>query len=410
MSNVKVRLQRLERILEISRELTSTVSLEPLLHQIVKVAAELSGSQAASILLLDARTGELRFRAADDDPAGQLRDIPVPVETSIAGSVLASGKPTVISDTHAEPRHYQVVGKRTGLETNSLLAVPLQIKNRCIGVLEAINKQEGGAFDQEDVEILTTLAAQAAVAIENAQLVGALRETYERLEELDQLKSNVIAIASHELRTPLGLILGYATLLQEQLGEAAKPQLDAVSRAALRLKYIIETMLNMRYLETGQVELSSTHFDLRAEIQEACNAYRTIAQAKELALETDLTDVETPILADREKMRIVLDNLISNAVKFTSSGGQVRVAMRRREDEVELTVTDTGIGIAPQELERIFDRFYQVEDHLTRRHEGLGLGLSTVKGLVELHGGRVWAESVLDRGSRFVVILPVSPP
>jgi len=410
MSNVQVRLQRLERILEISRELTSTVSLEPLLHQIVKVAAELSGSQATSILLLDARTGELRFRAADDDPAGQLRDIPVPVETSIAGAVLASGKPTVISDTHAEPRHYQVVGKRTGLETNSLLAVPLQIKNRCIGVLEAINKQEGGAFDQEDVEILTTLAAQAAVAIENAQLVGALRETYERLEELDQLKSNVIAIASHELRTPLGLILGYATLLQEQLGEAARPQLDAVSRAALRLKYIIETMLNMRYLETGQMELSPTHFDLRAEIQEACSAYRTIAQAKELALETDLTDVETPILADREKMRIVLDNLISNAVKFTSSGGQVRVAMRRREDEVELTVTDTGIGIAPQELERIFDRFYQVEDHLTRRHEGLGLGLSTVKGLVELHGGRVWAESVLGRGSRFVVILPVSPP
>ena len=410
MSNVQVRLQRLERILEISRELTSTVSLEPLLHQIVKVAAELSGSQAASILLLDARTGELRFRAADDDPAGQLRDIPVPVETSIAGAVLASGKPIVISDTHAEPRHYQVVGKRTGLETNSLLAVPLQIKNRCIGVLEAINKQEGGAFDQEDVEILTTLAAQAAVAIENAQLVGALRETYERLEELDQLKSNVIAIASHELRTPLGLILGYATLLQEQLGEAAKPQLDAVSRAALRLKYIIETMLNMRYLETGQMELSPTCFDLRTEIQEACSAYRTIAQANELTLETDLTDVETPILADREKMRIVLDNLISNAVKFTSSGGQVRVAMRRREDEVELTVTDTGIGIAPQELERIFDRFYQVEDHLTRRYGGTGLGLSTVKGLVELHGGRVWAESVLGRGSRFVVILPVSPP
>jgi signal transduction histidine kinase len=302
------------------------------------------------------------------------------------------------------------VGKRTGLETNSLLAVPLQIKNRCIGVLEAINKQEGGTFDQEDVEILTTLAAQAAVAIENAQLVGALRETYERLEGLDQLKSNVIAIASHELRTPLGLILGYATLLQEQLGEAAKPQLDAVSRAALRLKYIIETMLNMRYLETGQMELSPTYFDLRAEIQEACNDYRTIAQAKELALETDLPDVEMPTLADREKMRIVLDNLISNAVKFTPPGGQVRVAMRRRDDKVELTVTDTGIGIAPQELERIFDRFYQVEDHLTRRHEGLGLGLSTVKGLVELHGGRVWAESVLGRGSRFVVMLPVSPP
>lgn len=410
MSNIKVRLQRLERILEISRELTSTISLEPLLHQIVEVAAELSGSQAASILLLDAHTGELRFRAANDDPAGQLRDIPVPVETSIAGAVLVSGKPAIVSDTRADPRHCEVVRQRTGFETRSLLAVPLQIKDRRIGVLEAINKQAGGTFDQEDVEILTTLAAQAAVAIENAQLVGALRETYERLAELDRLKSNVIAIASHELRTPLGLILGYATLLQEQLGEAAKPQLDAVSRAALRLKYIIETMLNMRYLETGQMELSPTHFDLRAEVQEACNDYRTIAQAKELALETDLPDVETPTQADREKMRIVLDNLISNAVKFTPPGGQVRVTAHRRDNKVELTVTDTGIGIAPQEVERIFDRFYQVEDHLTRRHEGMGLGLSTVKGLVELHGGRVWAESVPGRGSRFVVILPASQP
>ncbi|MCK4473022.1 MAG: GAF domain-containing protein, partial [Anaerolineae bacterium] len=269
MINTETRLRRLERIVEISRELTSTVALGPLLHKIVKMAAELSGSQSASILLLDPHTGELRFCAMDGDPSGQMCDIPVPVEDSIAGAVLVSGKPAIISDTHTDPRHYEVVGKQTGFETNSLLAVPLRIKERCIGVLEAVNKQGEDTFDQEDVEMLTALAAHAAVAIDNARLVGALRGAYGRLKELDQLKSDFIAIASHELRTPLGVILGYATMLQEQLGEAAGPQLDAVLRASLRLKYIIETMLNLRYLETGRMEIVPTCVDLRVEVREA---------------------------------------------------------------------------------------------------------------------------------------------
>lgn len=401
MSKMEARMRRLERILEISRELTSTVAVEPLLHKIVEVAAELTDSEASSILLLDVRTGELRFRAASNDPF-QLRDIPVPVEDSIAGAVLVSGEAAIISDTHADPRHYEVVGQRTGRETRSLLAVPLQIKERRIGVLETINKQEGDTFGQEDVETLTTLAAQAAVAIENARLVEALRQAYERLGELDKLKSDFIAIASHELRTPLSLILLYAAVV----GETAGPQMDVVLRAALRLKHIIETMLNLRHLETGQMMLAPVSFDLRAEVQEACDAYEIIAEANELVLEIDLPDEEVTVQADEEKVRVVLDNLISNAVRFTPAGGRVQVALCSRGNEVEISVADTGVGIPPQELERIFDRFYQVEDHMTREHGGMGLGLSIVRGLVELHGGRVRVESVPDQGSRFVVVLP----
>jgi len=396
------RVQRMERILEISRELTSTVALQPLLYKITDVAVELTGIESASILLLDTRTGELRFRAASGAPS-ELFDIPVPVEDSIAGAVLVSGEPAIISDTHADPRHYEVVGQQTGRETFSLLAVPLQIKEQRIGVLEAINKQEGDTFGQEDVETLTTLAAQAAVAIENARLVEALRQAYERLGELDKLKSDFIAIASHELRTPLSLILLYAAVV----GETAGPQMDVVLRAALRLKHIIETMLNLRYLETGQMMLVPVSFDLRAEVQKVCDAYEIIAEANELVLETDLPDEEVTVQADEEKVRVVLDNLISNAVRFTPAGGRVQVALRSRGEEVEISVADTGVGISPQELEQIFDRFYQVEDHMTREHGGMGLGLSIVKGLVELHGGRVRVESVPDQGSRFVVVLPV---
>jgi signal transduction histidine kinase len=402
------RLPQLERILEISRELTSTVSLEPLLHKIVQVAAELTTSEETSILLLNTRTGELRFRAASGDTTGQLRDIPVPVDDSIAGAVLLSGEPAIISDTLSEPRHYKVVGQRIGLETHSLLAVPLQIKERRIGVLEAINKQGGGQFSREDVETLTTLAAQAAVAIENARLVGDLRRAYERLGELDRLKSDFIAIASHELRTPLGLILLYAAMLRDQVDAVEGQQLDAVLRAAMRLRHIIETMLNLRYLETGEMQMVLESFDLRTEVQDACEDYEAIAESGGRTLATDLPDKNVAILADREKIRVVLDNLISNAVKFTPPGGQVQVALSPQGDQVEIAVTDTGIGIPPEELDRIFDRFYQVEDHMTRHHGGMGLGLSIVKGLVKLHGGRVLAESVPGRGSRFVVCLPMA--
>lgn len=410
MSAIESRLQKWERILEISRELTSTVALEPLLHKIVGVAAELTGSEAASILLLDTRTGELRFRAASGDASGQLRDIPVPVGDSIAGAVLLSGKPAVFSDVRAEPRHYEVVGQRVGLDVCSLLAVPLSIKERRIGVLEAVNKCGGGTFDQEDIETLTTLAAQAAVAIENARLVSALQGAYERLGELDRLKSDFIAIASHELRTPLSLILLYAAMLREQMGEEAGPQLDAVLRAATRLKRIIETMLNLRYLETGEMEVTCHRFDLRDEVREVCEDYAAIAETGGLILRADLPEEEVSIVADREKVHVILDNLISNAVKFTPSGGKVCVTLNSRGDEIEFAVADTGIGIEPQYLERIFERFYQIEDPMTRRHGGMGLGLAIVKGLTELHGGRIEVESVPGHGSRFVVFLPVNPP
>jgi signal transduction histidine kinase len=406
MSETEVRLQQLERVLEISRELTSTVALAPLLGKIVDTAVELTDSEKASILLRDARTGELRFRTASGGQSEKLADIPVPIDGSIAGAVLLSKEPLIIRDARTDPRHFDGVGQKIGEETRALLTVPLLVKEHCIGVLQAMNKRDDNEFSQEDADILMALAAQAAAAIENARLVGALRRAYERLGELDKLKSDFISIASHELRTPLSLILLYAAVLREELGEESKAQLDAVLRAATRLKGIIATMLNLRYLETGEMDLLPSRFDMRLEVQEACADYEALAETAGLMLSTDLPDEEMLIYADQEKIRVVLGNLLSNAVRFTPAGGHVRVALCYRGKDVEVSVVDTGIGIPQQDLERIFDRFYQVEDHLTRRQGGMGLGLSIVRGLVDLHGGRVWAESVPGRGSRFVVVLP----
>ncbi len=410
MNEVQVRLQRMERILEISRELTSTIALGPLLRKIVDTASELTGSERASILLRDASTGELRFRTASGEQSGKLADIPVPIDGSIAGTVLLSRDPLIIRDAQTDPRHFAGVGQKMGLEIRSLLAVPLQIKDHCIGVLEAINKQGDAEFSQEDVDTLMALGDQAAVAIENARLILAERKAYERLGELDKLKSDFISIASHELRTPLSLIMLYAAVLREELGNESRAQLDAVLRAATRLKHIMETMFNLRYLETGEIDLNPTRFDLRDEVQGVCADYEALAGTGGLSLDMDVPDEETPIFADRENVRVILDNLVSNAVRFTPAGGRVRVKLCRRGTDLEVSVVDTGVGILQEDLEHVFDRFYQVEDHLTRRQGGMGLGLAIVKGLVELHGGRVWAESVPNRGSRFVIVLPPRVP
>ncbi len=410
MSDLERRVQRLERILDVSRQLTSTLALGPLLKTIVNTAAELTESEDASIILWDARTGELHFRTSTGETADQLADIPVPVDGSIAGAVLNSGEPMIVSDTRSDPRHYGEVGQQIGREICSLVAAPMKIKERCIGVLEAVNKCGDQEFTPEDVEIMMMLGAQAAVAIENAQLIGALRDAYDRLGELERLKSDFIAIASHELRTPLSLILGYATLLREQFEETVGEQLDVVLRAALRLKHLIETMLNLRYLETGEIELACEPFDLRTEIKRAGRAYRSLAEANRLTLEMHVPDKSLMVWADRDKISVVLDNLLSNAVKFTPAGGRVWMTAIKRRNQVEVTVADNGVGIPQEALKRIFEPFEQVEDHMTRQHSGMGLGLSIVKGLVELHGGRVWAESTPGRGSNFVFILPMEPP
>lgn len=409
MNDSERRVQRLDRMLAVTRDLTSTVSLQPLLMKIVNTAAELTDSEGASILLWDVRTGELRFRAAAGDPNGRLSDIPVPIEGSIAGAVFDTGEPLIVGETRGDPRHYREVGQQIGFETRSLLAVPMEISERRIGVLEAVNKRVDRPFTQEDVDTLTVLAAQAAVAIDNARLVGALQEAYERLGQLDQLKSDFIAIASHELRTPLSLILGYAGVLREQLGDRAGPEFDVVVRAALRLKQLIETMLNLRYLETGEAELVCSFFDLREPIEDACATYRSLAEANGLTLTADLPAKPLIVCADPDKVPVILDNLLSNAVRFTPTGGQVCVTAREQDDQVELVVADSGPGIAEEDLERIFERFVQVEDHMTRRHGGMGLGLAIVKGLVEQHGGRVWAESAVGAGSRFICLLPTRP-
>ncbi len=399
-------IERLERMVTIGQMLNSTLDLSQLLETIIRTAAELVGSEAASILLVDERTGELFFAASTGSSREELRQIKVPIVGSIAGTVYKTEKPLIVADVSSDARHYTGVDQSTRFQTRSLLGVPLMVRTRCIGVLEALNKLNDEPFNEDDIRTLAAMASHAAIAIENAQLVASLREANQRLSELDRLKSNFISIASHELRTPLMIVQGFASFLRQQASGDMTEELDMVLRGASKLQAIIDQMTNLNYLESGTLELKQEKFVLQTLLNEIGEEWQPLAAAKQQSLRFTMPAVPIFIRGDRGKINLAISNLLSNAVKFTPEKGHIEVQVIPHTARIEIAVVDDGIGIPKNELTRIFERFYQVEDHLTRHHGGLGLGLCIAKEVVEQHGGRIWAESVEGQGSRFRMILP----
>jgi len=261
----------------------------------------------------------------------------------------------------------------------------------------------------DDHNTLSILAAQAAVAIQTAQLYQALQKAYDELDGLDKLKNDFIAIASHELRTPLGVILGYASFLREEAEGEASTHADAVFRSALQLRSIIEQMTNLRYLKLGESELVLEVMSLVELLANAENDIESLVKAKEHHLSIVAPDPTLMVNIDVNKMTVAMGNILNNAVKFTPPSGQITVGTVIKSSEVWITIADNGLGIAEENLEKVFDEFYQVEDHMTRRHGGMGLGLSIAKALIEAHDGRLWVESPGEnQGSTFYISLPLA--
>lgn len=398
---------RLSRLVEISVTLNSSLELKRVLQFIIDSAADLLESEGASILLVDERTQDLYFAASTGSDPEELARIPVPLEGSIAGTIYREDRPLIINDAAADPRHFREVGERVKFETRSLIGVPMRIRDKVTGVLEAVNKRRG-EFDQTDAQTLSIIASQAAVAVNNARLVEALRKAYDELGKLDRMKGDFIAIASHELRTPLGLILGYAAILQEESDAAASEHAAAVLNSALRMRALIEDMTNMNLMKIGSGEMNFEVHPLGDIAKAAYDEVAGLIHAKGQSFKIEIPEESVSARVDASKLTMALTNLLNNAMRFTPEEGHIVLALSRRGSEGWFRVRDSGVGIPEDEIERIFDEFYQVEDHMTRRHQGLGLGLSIVRAIGEAHGGRVWAESAgRDQGSIFTIAVPL---
>ena len=278
-----------------------------------------------------------------------------------------------------------------------------------MGVFEVFNKTNGN-YTEEDTRIMETLASLATTAMQNDLLEGNVIASQNESRELDRLKSEFIAITSHELRTPLGLILGHATFLRELVGDEHGEQVEAIIRSASRLKEIIESLSSVDNFETGSASLRHRKISMTRIIEDVISSFRDMAFEKGVALKTEIMTGDNMFIdADASKTAIVLSNLVKNAITFTNEGGQVIIRGEKQTDYIKVSVEDNGVGIPAKDLAHIFDRFYQVESHLTRRHGGMGLGLSVAKVMIEMHGGRIWAESTEGTGSTFTFLLPIEP-
>ncbi len=400
--------RRLESLLEFCKTLSSNLELEPFLNCAVEFASDITESESSSILVFDPENQVLRFLAGPWYQLDKLKNIGVPLERSIAGWVYANGEAMTLHHGDKDDRIFRVVDRELNEGTQSILAVPIVFRGKTIGVFESINKARDAHYTLEDVSALEILASQVGMAISNHSLEEDTRLAEQKVTELERLKSDFIAIASHELRTPLGLVIGHATFLSESASEEQKPDVDVILRNAMRLKEVIEQFTDSDLLEQGLYRLRKKKISINTLIQSAVNAHQPFAKEKNISLSAEVGTIPLVVEADPEKLEVIVGNLIKNAIIFNNEGGVVRAKAEQVPGYIKITVADNGVGIPLEEQDQIFKRFYQVEKHLTRHHGGMGLGLSIAKEMIELHGGRIWVESVEGRGSKFMFILPLN--
>lgn len=385
------------------------VRLEAIAHH----ARHLMNAEGCTVYRLDGQANTLRPLISLDLHSERMMALPVPVGEGIAGRVVQSGQGEIANHVELEPHALGAPGAAG--ELGCVLAVPLLVSDRTIGAM-TVRRRGAREFAQHDLELLTMFASQAAVAIENAELYQQLKERAEslqqalaELEEADRLKDEMIQNISHELRTPLTFIIGYLGLtLDGSLGPLTSQQYDGlrlVSEKAHALTRMVDDIITLQTIRITSLQLEL--MDIADLARQAVDVVRPAAERAAIRIVTDLAG---PVYVNGEWARLaqVFDNLLGNAIKFSPDGGTITVGITQTPDEVCVRVEDTGIGIPAGKLEKVFERFYQVDGTATRRFGGVGMGLPVCREIIAAHRGRIWAESPTsgEHGSTFYFTLP----
>jgi signal transduction histidine kinase len=390
----------------------SRADTQPVFDAILASAVRLCDGIIGSLFRFD---GELISLAAQvdtlDEPgsAGWRSYFPMPPDRrTVFGKAILSQATVHVADL-GEDRRFPEVQRALGYR--SALVVPLLRAGTVIGAIMVL-RDEVLPFNDRQIGLLETFADQAVIAIENTRLFGELIDRSCQLAEASRHKSEFLANMSHELRTPLNAIIGFSEVLAEQLfGELNSKQLEYVNdvlTSGQHLLSLINDILDLSKVEAGRMELVASTFSLREALGNGLTMLKERASRHGIELALEVEDGLDLVEADERKVKQMVFNLLSNAVKFTPDGGRVELSARRADGAVEVSVRDTGIGIAPGDLPRVFDEFRQVGRDEARA-EGTGLGLALTKRLVELHSGRIRAESELGVGSTFTFTLPTPP-
>ena len=404
----------LEALGEVSRAISSTLDLDRVLATVVSRANQLAETDGGAIYEFDQGSRALRLRATDGFPeefVALLRTTPLVYGEGAVGRTVMTREPVQVAnvmDTDAYTSRVRDALVRHGYQ--SLLAIPLLSEDEVVGAL-VVNRRVAGAFADRIVGLLRTFASQSALAIENARLFSEIEDKSRQLEEANQHKSEFLASVSHELRTPLNAIIGFSEVMLERLfGEVNEKQeeyLNDILSSGRHLLSLINDILDLAKIEAGRMELELGAFDVPQAIDNTLMLVRERAMRRGITLERSVEPRLGEINGDERKVKQVLLNLLSNAVKFTPEGGRIEVRAVVADGTVEISVSDTGVGIAPEDHEAVFEEFRQVGSDYARRHEGTGLGLALARRFVELHGGRIWVKSQVGQGSTFTFAIPM---
>jgi signal transduction histidine kinase len=388
--------------------------LQPILDTLVETAGRLVAADQTD--LIGREGGVFRdvahFGASSEEYRHALLETMAegytPSRGTLVGRTLLERRPVQIVDSQNDPEYQLKEVQRIG-GFRTMLGVPLLRQNEPIGVI-SVERREVRPFDEKQIELLTTFADQAVIAIENVRLFKEIQQKSQQLEIASRHKSEFLANMSHELRTPLNAIIGFSEVLLEKIFGPLNPKqeeyLADVLSSGRHLLTLINDILDLSKIEAGRMDLERGTFSLRTALENGVTMVRERASRHEIQLGLDVGDELEEISGDERKVKQVIYNLLSNAVKFTPDGGRVDVSAAREDGHVRVIVRDTGIGIAPNDQERIFEEFSQVGRDPERSREGTGLGLTLSKRFVELHGGRITVESAPGKGSAFTFTLP----
>jgi signal transduction histidine kinase/HAMP domain-containing protein len=405
----------LEALGEVSRVISSTLDLDRVLETIVSRANELAGTDGGAIFEFDEPTRRFHLRATDKFPEGfvaGLRASAVAYGEGAVGRAAAERQPVQIGDvTDTAAYGGPVRDLLLAAGYRSLLAVPLLSEDEVVGAL-VVNRRVPGEFPARVVDLLRRFGTQSALAIQNARLFREIEDKSRELESANRHKDEFLASMSHELRTPLNAVIGFSEVLLErmfgELNDKQEEYLNDILASGRHLLSLINDILDLAKIEAGRMELDVEDFELAPAIDNALVLIRERATRKGLNLGTTLPDGLGNVRGDQRKIKQVLVNLLSNAVKFTPEGGSIEVRAERVDGHVEVSIIDTGIGIASEDHDAVFEEFRQVGTDYAKKHEGTGLGLALSRKFVELHGGRIWLKSRPGEGSTFTFTIPVA--
>lgn len=404
------KVDELEALRAVGEAVSSTLDLEDVLDTVAEHAVALSDTDGGSIMEYDERGRRFVVRSVyrtAPEVVEQLRSVRIDLDTTLVGRAARERRPIVVPDLAAVDLDPHLTILRDA-GWSSLVAVPLLREDKIVGSL-IVRRKRTGDFPAEVVDLLATFASQSALALLNAQLFRELKEQSLELELASRHKSEFLASMSHELRTPLNAVLGFSEVLLERMfgdiNERQEEYLRDINSSGKHLLELLNEILDLSKVEAGRMELEYSSFDLRALLDEAAGMLRERAAAHRIRLTVEADPGIGLVYSDQLRLKQVVLNLVTNAVKFTGEGGRVAVRARRGAGDIEVRVVDTGIGVPEEDRERIFESFQQ-GGRGASREEGTGLGLTLSRRIVELLGGRMWLESEVGAGSTFGFSLP----